>query len=177
MVMNKDERLFVAAAAAFLEDTVLPARRPGYQRPDYWTLPLTRTVIQDVAPTLPGQFTDLITIEPPDNYQSVINKFVATTIPAPDVIGLTPATFGFRFIDEKGLEPFINLDIRSNYHYDTEFPLVRRKTWIIQTDTDVAKLQVFNLTGAPVRVAAALLGWQWYDPDASGELSESIVDA
>lgn len=177
MVMSNDERLFVAAGAAFLEDTVLPARRPGHNKPDYWTLPLTRTTIVDVPVTAPGVWQDLITIEPPDNYQSVVNRFIATTIPAPDVIGLTPATFAFRLIDEKGLEPHISLDIRGNYHYDSVFPLVRRKTWIIQTDVDVSKLQVRNNSGAPVRVAAALFGWQWYDPDAGGELTETITDA
>lgn len=169
------DNLLVAAGAAYLGEAVIPARAPGHVRPDYWTLPVTQTAVVDIAPSINWQ--TLVSVVPSDPYEVVINRYVITTIPFPPPAGLTPANFAFRMRDDKGPEPFVTLDFRQNRHNDTLFPLVRQNIFVQMTDIDLFALQVRNTSAITVRVAAALFGWQYWDPDSAGEKTETIVDA
>ena len=171
MVMSRPERLLVAAGAAFMQETILPVRRTGVNRPDYWTLPLTLTKLRPV-PSQAG-WQDFLIVDPKVNYEFVIKQYVATLVPYAN-----PAGFDFRFVTTSNQPTYVNNAPNANLHVDALYPLVRRDTFLSGTDTDRYKLQVKNETGSDQTFAAAIFGWYYFDPDAAGEKSEGgIIDA
>ncbi len=175
-MLTDDERLFTAAGCAFLEDGIIPCRRPGYQAPDFWTLPVAETRF----PTVPSsvQWQDLIRLQPPAYYQMVVDQWIATTLTGPP----PAAGLAFRFLFDEGRPFGSQLDARVNRHRDpARWPFRKQRVVLpVASSVDTILLQVLNTTGGPLQLIAALFGWQYYSPESGAErggAEEAVQDA
>ncbi|NEN87936.1 MAG: hypothetical protein F6K48_03040 [Okeania sp. SIO3H1] len=163
---SKDQELSIATILAYLRDAALPIRSPGYEKPGYWDLPVTRSSVVTVPNTPIWQ--TLQDVESPDEYNTLLREYIACPLLLP-----YPAGLQFRIRVDEGILDMNLPNGIDRHHSDGEnvFNLIRQKVQYVLSDHEHFVIEVRNTTGGPVTVASAVYGWHYYNP--IGNLSES----
>jgi len=168
MPLDRRGKVMLATCFAYLNNTILPSRQPGYQHPGYWSYPIIETSTQILASG--GGWTDIVTVRSRgDDYDCVITSYIAS------LIGGARTDVAFRIQVDDGVPSSISINPGSEFHHgftqplNERYPLERQKTFIETTLYDVVKIQANNTSGVDQQMLCGLFGWEYYDPYSAGE--------
>lgn len=155
MILKNFEAVALASVLQHVRDAgSMPFRRPSYQQPTFFSLPLN-IVRMPLVPPGPG-WTPVLEWAAPKQYISVITSYIATvaeSLSAPDC--------SFRMTLNGTELSAVSVVSGANLFYTGQMPLVPRALHLAVNELNVFQLQMRNTTLFPRTAMCAIYGWSY----------------
>lgn len=170
MIDRAEAVAFAAILESLRDGSALPARRPSYTEPTFWSRPLNRTAIVTMVPD--PNWTTLLDLLAPAQYISRITNYAVATVQANTIPGVE-----FRLLQNG--QPLTNVTLPAGVEVckGPTWPLVLRKIDLIATETLSVGIQARNLGAVPFTVLAGFWGWDYNTIEIELGRTQGITDA
>lgn len=160
-MLSAPEAVAFTAFLQSLRGSNLPIRRPSFNQPAFWSLPIFLTKPRPVPAGT--AWVDFLSVSGVPHYIAVITHFVASSVGDSNINGLQ-----WRFLlNGAGLTgTSFAAGQELNKVGPNTYPVKYRSIYQPVTEIQTLTLQVQNLTGLQCMAVAALVGW-WYETMSS----------
>lgn len=161
---DRKDLYLLGATFSMLSEGNVPFRQSPWHLPTWRSRPLVRTKARCVS-RMQLSWTDYLVVSGADQYQTVIDSFIAETYRDRSNTGIE-----FRFLMNDTLlnrVQIYNTSVTLNKDPEDTWPLDQRKMRMTLTDTDVLRLQVRNVTFQDQFVFGGVFGYYYEAVDAS----------
>lgn len=162
MAFQRSEAFALGGLLLALQGSNVQARRPSWNRPNFWSRSLTHQIARPVPAGT--AMTTMLSIKGLLNYVAVVDRLVMT------VVGPTAGT-GIRFQTLIDGGPVPDTSYPANIELNKEGPIiypVEPRPWYLPIlETQTLEIQVENLGGLQRTVLVAAYGWYYATVDAT----------